>query len=261
MLGSIKMLTSYSTFTDAQLRKTQISFAIWHFFATFLVLYLASIGPYAIFKAIHLPIRQVLPVCLLFSAFLILNNLSLTHNNVGFYQLAKIMTTPSVVFFNYILFRRLVSRSKLFCVLVASGGVALANGVSAHSNPVGAIIAVLAFCATAIYQIWIGKTLQDLNISAPQLLCSQTWISSLLLVPFLPFFDSIPQFGEFLQSAMPRVRADHRLTQIPSSASQSLASSPLDLSPRSSTSLNFSSLVEHPRSLSMLCPWRKRSLC
>lgn len=106
------------------------------------------------------------------------------------------MTVPSVVFFNYVLFRRKVSRSKLLCVVVACLGVGLANGVSAQSNPFGATMAILAFCATALYQIWIGKSLQDLNVSAPQLLLKQTLISCGLLTVFTPFFDSTPDFGK-----------------------------------------------------------------
>lgn len=186
---------NHSTFTDPELRNCQVSFAIWHFLATFIVLYAVSLGPVPLFEPARIPIRGVLPVCVLFAAFLVLNNLSLTNNNVGFYQLAKIMTVPSVVFFNYVLFRRKVSRSKLLCVLAACLGVALANGVSAKSNPVGAVIAALSFCATALYQIWIGKTLQDLNVSAPQLLLNQTLVSCILLAVFIPFFDTVPNFS------------------------------------------------------------------
>lgn len=182
-------------FNDPQLRNCQVTSAIWHFLATFIVLYLASCWPFRLFPAVRLPVTQLLPICLLFASFLVFNNLSLTYNTVGFFQLAKIMTTPCVVLFNYILYKKQVSRNKLVSVLTACAGVALANGYSTEANLFGATFAILAFAITALYQIWIAISLSDQDVSAPQLLMNQTPISVLMLLVLVPFMDTMPVFG------------------------------------------------------------------
>lgn len=76
----------YRIFKDPQLRKMQISFAMWHFSCTSIVLWLASRPPFNLFVAKRLPFLQMLPLCCFFAGFLILGNLSLAFNSVGFYQ-------------------------------------------------------------------------------------------------------------------------------------------------------------------------------
>lgn len=73
-------------FRDPQLKKMQITFAMWHFTCTALVLSIASSSPFNLFVPIRLPFLQMIPLCAFFAAFLILGNLSLAYNSVGFYQ-------------------------------------------------------------------------------------------------------------------------------------------------------------------------------
>lgn len=44
------------------------------------------------------PIEHMIPVALCFCGFVVITNLSLEHNSVGTYQVAKVLTTPSVMF-------------------------------------------------------------------------------------------------------------------------------------------------------------------
>jgi solute carrier family 35 protein E3 len=124
----------------------------------------------------------------------------LTYNSVSFFQLAKILTVPTVVLLNYILFRKTISLQKLATVAVACLGVALATGASVQSNPVGTALAIAAFCSTAMYQIYIGKMLlapiDGVEVSASQLLMNQTMVSSIMLICLIPFFDKRPEFSE-----------------------------------------------------------------
>lgn len=162
-----------------------------------------------------------MPICILFAAFLVLGNLSLTFNPVSFFQLAKILTVPTVVLFNFVLLRKTTPTAKCVAVGVAcigvgescrsSGGsnssrdrqliviIAMATGSSASSNLVGTAFAVASFCSTALYQITIGKMLSTPldgeEVTAPQLLMNQTLLSSGLLVVLIPFFDTMPDWG------------------------------------------------------------------
>ncbi|KAH0565374.1 hypothetical protein GP486_001239 [Trichoglossum hirsutum] len=133
----------------------------------------------------------MMPLCSFFAAFLILSNLSLTSNSVGFYQLAKIMTTPCVVLFNFLLFRKTITLEAGLSLVSLCFGVGLTNHNAAGSNPTGAMFAVAAFTTTAMYQIWISKKIKDFAVTSPQLLMNQAPISVFLLALFVPAFDTI----------------------------------------------------------------------
>ena len=172
---------------------------MWHFFATAVVLYVATRSPFNLFKAVKLPLSHMVPISAFFGGFLLLGNLSLSLNTVGFYQLAKIMTTPTVVLLNFILLRKTISATMLLAILWVCVGVGLTSTTLALSNVLGAFAAVSAFTVTALYQIWIGKKIAELKISAPQLLLNQAPVSVVILAFFIPLGDKIPDVNR-LQS-------------------------------------------------------------
>ncbi|OCK98148.1 TPT-domain-containing protein [Cenococcum geophilum 1.58] len=179
-------------FNDAQLHSCQLLVVMWHFAATATVLYVATRSPFRAFNAIRLSPWDLAPVCAFFAAYVILGNLSLTYNSIGFYQLAKVMTTPCVVLLNFVLFRKTITRYMLIAIFAICIGVALTVRSSAGTQLFGVVVAVMAFTATALYQIWIGKKIEDFDVSPQQLLLNQAPLSVLLLIPFVPFFDAVP---------------------------------------------------------------------
>ncbi|KAF4543182.1 Solute carrier family 35 member E3 [Lasiodiplodia theobromae] len=182
-------------FSDPQMHDAQVIFTIWHFGCTGIVLWVATRAPFRAFKPVRLPLRDTLPICVLFTSYVILGNLSLTYNSIGFYQLAKVMTTPVVVFICFIMFRTSISIYKALAIGCICAGVSLTNSNSAQSNPFGAIVSGLAVTVTAFYQIWIGKKLEDLDVSAQQLLLNQAPISAFLLIFCVPIMDKVPDFN------------------------------------------------------------------
>ncbi|KAM3414600.1 Solute carrier family 35 member E3 [Cercospora zeina] len=183
------------TLSDPQLRKSQIMMAMWHFSATFLVLLAATHRRWRMFTPVRLPVSKVLPLSAFFAGFLILSNLSLATNPVGFYQLSKILTTPAVIAINFVLFGKRISKDRLLAVLVTCLGVALVSVESFRSNVVGTTIACAAFTTTACYQIWIGKKIVDLDVDAAQLLLNQSATAVCLLIPVSLVFDTMPDFS------------------------------------------------------------------
>ena len=183
-------------FSDKQLGRCQTFIAAWHFTCTFLVLYAATRSPFKFFKPVRVPLKQMLPTSAFFVGFLVLGNISLAFNTVGFYQLAKVMTTPFVVLLNFLLFRAYVSRGTLVSIACVCVGVSLTNAQAARSNWIGAVAAAAAFTVTALYQIWIGKKIADLKVSAPQLLLNQAPISVCILIVMMPFIDTVPDFSK-----------------------------------------------------------------
>ncbi|KAK8182294.1 triose-phosphate transporter family-domain-containing protein [Phyllosticta citribraziliensis] len=185
---------SKRTFSDPQMHDAQVLFTIWHFTCTAIVLWISTRAPFRAFKPVRVPLRGVLPICVMFTAYVILGNLSLTYNSIGFYQLAKVMTTPCVVLVTFVIFRTTVTAYRILAILCICAGVILTNGGSAQSNPFGAVIAVMAVTVTAFYQIWIGKKIDDLDVTPQQLLMNQAPISAFLLLFIVPLMDKIPDF-------------------------------------------------------------------
>jgi solute carrier family 35 protein E3 len=157
----------------------------------------------------------MIPLCSFFAGFLILGNLSLAYNSVGFYQyvnfvamyskctalakltvlttrLAKIMTTPCVALLQYFFLSKSISLATMGALASVCIGVALTNTGAAGTTTLGASIATSAFTVTAFYQVWIGKKMKDFAVSSPQLLLNQAPISVLLLALLVPWFDSMP---------------------------------------------------------------------
>jgi solute carrier family 35 protein E3 len=165
---------------------------MWHFTCTSIVLYIASKPPFKLFVPIRLPSLQLLPLCSFFAGFLILGNLSLTYNSIGFYQLAKIMTTPCVALLQYIYLGKSISGITIAGLASVCFGVALTNSGAVGTTLLGVSIAVAAFTVTAFYQVWIGKKMKDFAVSSPQLLLNQAPISVLLLAVLVPWFDTLP---------------------------------------------------------------------
>ncbi|KAF2750318.1 TPT-domain-containing protein [Sporormia fimetaria CBS 119925] len=186
---------SKRVFSDKQLKSCQLMVVMWHFAATGLVLFVSTKSPFRAFKSVRLNPWNMLPVCAFFAGYVVLGNLSLTHNSIGFYQLSKVMTTPCVVLINFIVFRKTVTRYMLAAILATCIGVSFTINENAKTQLFGVIVATLAFVSTALYQIWIGKKIDDFGVSPPQLLLNQAPISVLLLVPFVPFLDKIPDIS------------------------------------------------------------------
>jgi len=189
---------------DPQLKKMQISFAMYHFACTGLVLGIASQSHFRLFVPIRLPFIQMIPLCSLFAGFLVLGNLSLAYNSVGFYQLAKIMTTPCVALLQYLLLKTSITRATMAALASICIGVALTNtgAGAAGTNALGALIAIAAFTVTALYQVLIGKKMKDFGASSPQLLLNQAPIAVLLLVFLVPFFDTVPDVSQIPRDAL-----------------------------------------------------------
>lgn len=194
-----------SIFSSPSLHHVQITTAVWHLFTTFLVLFLTSREPVNLFTPKHISIRRMLPICVLFASYLILGNLSLTYNPVSMYQLAKILTVPCVVLLSYVLFRTTVSQKKLWAVFAACVGVGLAtaNSPSSSISFLGGAFAVASFTSTALYQIWIGKSLTDQHVSPPQLLMNQAPLSMGMLLLLVPMMDTLPSLSKTLSFSSP----------------------------------------------------------
>ena len=107
-----------------------------------------------VFEYKKIELRAVLPMCVCFSLYITLTNLSLLYNSVNFSQLVKILTTPLMVFVQRTYYgQRFPIQIQCSLVLICLG-VALSSAKDAEANVVGTLSAL---GATVRYQIDVGE--------------------------------------------------------------------------------------------------------
>ncbi|GFQ03063.1 uncharacterized membrane protein at1g06890 [Phtheirospermum japonicum] len=118
-----------------------------------------------------------------------LANTSLKHNSVGFYQMAKIAVTPTIVTAEFVLFKKTISFSKVVALVVVSFGVAVATVTDLEFNMFGAIIAVAWIVPSAINKILWSSLQQQGNWTALALMWKTTPVTIFFLVALMPWLD------------------------------------------------------------------------
>ncbi|XP_047334600.1 nucleotide-sugar uncharacterized transporter 2 isoform X2 [Impatiens glandulifera] len=118
-----------------------------------------------------------------------LANASLKHNSVGFYQMSKIAVTPTIVFAEFILFRKSISFHKIIALILLSIGVAVATVTDLEFNIFGACIAFAWIVPSAVNKILWSSLQQQGNWTALALMWKTTPITIFFLVALMPWLD------------------------------------------------------------------------
>ncbi|KAG6769377.1 hypothetical protein POTOM_025008 [Populus tomentosa] len=118
-----------------------------------------------------------------------LANVSLKYNSVGFYQMAKIAVTPSIVLAEFIWFKKRVSFSKVLALTVVSIGVAVATVTDLQFSLFGACVALAWIIPSAVNKILWSTLQQRENWTALALMWKTTPITLFFLATLIPFFD------------------------------------------------------------------------
>ncbi|GMJ15962.1 hypothetical protein like AT5G55950 [Hibiscus trionum] len=118
-----------------------------------------------------------------------LANTSLKYNSVGFYQMAKIAVTPTIVLAEFILFRKTISFKKVLALVVVSAGVAVATVTDLEFSAFGACIAIAWIIPSAINKILWSNLQQHANWTALALMWKTTPITISFLVALMPWLD------------------------------------------------------------------------
>jgi solute carrier family 35 protein E3 len=149
---------------------------------------LYGMGKMGFFIPKDLPHLKLVPLTLCFLGYVVLNNMSLQINTVGFYQIMKIATTPCVILVELILFTKVPSNRVLMAVIVVCIGIGLATVTDnvVVQNYSGLIVGVGATSVTAMFQVFVGSKQKELLANSSQLLNAyvpQAWFALLVLVP------------------------------------------------------------------------------
>ncbi|XP_062228696.1 nucleotide-sugar uncharacterized transporter 2-like [Phragmites australis] len=164
-----------------------------------LIHYLFAWALMAVLKALYLlpiaPPSKTTPFSSLFALGAVMSfstglaNVSLKHNSVGFYQMAKVAVTPTIVVAEFVLFQKKVSQRKVVTLVVVSFGVALATVTDLEFNFFGACVALAWIIPSAVNKILWSNLQQSGNWTALALMWKTTPITIFFFIVLMPLLD------------------------------------------------------------------------
>jgi solute carrier family 35, member E3 len=142
-----------------------------------------------IIKRKPLPRRAVVALAGAFAGYIVLCNVSLQLNTVGFYQLTKIAIAPTVLVLEAVAQRRRPALSVTLCVLVVCAGIALATvfDTQVMTNLPGLVVGLVSVAVSAQYGMWIGSMTKQHGVMSMQLLEQYLPYASLMMAICVPF--------------------------------------------------------------------------
>ena len=135
--------------------------------------------------------RKLLPLAAAYVGYIVLCNLNLNLNPVGFYQITKIAVAPTVLAIDAVVYKKRASGRVIASVAVVCLGVALATITDPQisSNFVGLFVGFGSVVATAMYQIWAGVKQKELGLGSMQLLHQYVPLAAALLGGLVLFLE------------------------------------------------------------------------
>lgn len=180
-------------------------FAAFHFFITWLTLYTLSRPRFAFFTPRRTAIREIIPLSIAMSLNVILPNLSLAFSTVTFYQVARILLTPTVALMNFVLYKATLPQNAILALVPACIGVGMVSYYDSlptddvnvkTTSGLGVIFAFSGIFASSLYTVWIASYHRKLQMSSMQLLFNQAPVSAFLLLYVIPFVDTFPVWSQ-----------------------------------------------------------------
>lgn len=199
------VFTNKAIFSDPSLKLAQLTFAAFHFFITWLTLFTLSRPRFAMFTPRRVAIKEIMPLAVAMSLNVILPNLSLAFSSVTFYQVARILLTPTVALMNFVLYKSTLPRGAIIALVPACAGVGMvsyydslptADATVKTTSSLGVIFAFSGIFASSIYTVWVASYHKKLQMSSMQLLLNQAPLAAFMLLYVIPFVDTFPVWTE-----------------------------------------------------------------
>jgi solute carrier family 35 protein E3 len=150
-------------------------------------------------------IKEIIPLAVAMSMNVILPNLSLAFSTVTFYQVARILLTPTVALMNFVLYRATLPRNAIYALVPACAGVGIVSYYDSlptddenvkTTSGLGVLFAFTGIFASSLYTVWIASYHKKLQMNSMQLLFNQAPVSAFLLLYVIPFVDTFPVWSE-----------------------------------------------------------------
>lgn len=201
LLTNPEVFTNKTLFTDALFKHAQLTFASYHFFMTAVLLYALSRPTFAFFEPKRAKILEMLPLAAAMCLNVVLQNFSLAYSSIPFYQICRVLLTPTVAAINFFLYQKQLPRMAVLALVPICVGVAMATYFDAlshegdHKKKTSAIGVVFAFSGvvcSSVYTIWVVVYHAKFGMSSMQLLSNQAPIGSAMMLYIIPWTDSFP---------------------------------------------------------------------
>lgn len=201
MLIFWKVFTNKAIFADPQLRRNQSSFAAFHFIITGCTLFALSRPPFSMYEPSRARLVDMLPLAMAMCLNVILPNLSLAFSTVAFYQIVRVLLTPTVAAINFVFYGTAIPLQAIYALVPVCFGVGIvtyydthagAQSTSTSTSPAGVFFAFSGVIASSLYTVWIGSFQKKFNMNSFQLLLNQAPTSAFLLLYVIPFTDRWP---------------------------------------------------------------------
>jgi solute carrier family 35 protein E3 len=147
-----------------------------------------------LFTLKSISLYHMLPMAIVFCAFIVFSNLSLEYNTVGTYQLFKGLTTPALVLISWQWYKATYSKIVIASILPVLLGVYTHSVNDIKLTLLGTTVATVGVLSAALYQLWIAVKLKEFDMNPQQLLFYQAPLSATLLIPFILFYEKIPYY-------------------------------------------------------------------
>ncbi|CAL7942666.1 unnamed protein product [Xylocopa violacea] len=166
-----------------------VTLSMIHFVITFVGLIICE--KFDVFCIKDIAIKEMFLIAMTFCGFVVLTNLSLAHNTVGTYQVAKMLTTPCVIIMQIIFY------NKHFSVLVKLTLIPIILGViinfyyDIQFNIIGTLYATAGVLVTSLYQVMVNIKQREFQMDPMQLLYYQAPLSAATLFFIVPFLEPV----------------------------------------------------------------------
>ena len=140
--------------------------------------------------------KQVAPLAAAYVGYVILNNLSLKLNTVGFYQVSKICIMPTLIAVEVIFYGKRPSRTTMLAVVLVCFGVSLATvtGQGLDTSLSGLLVGLSAVLVTAVYQVWASRKQKEFQTGSMQLLHQYMPLAAFMLAVLVPIVEPVGLF-------------------------------------------------------------------
>ena len=191
----------------------QLTFASYHFLMTAILLHVLSLPAIGLFTPKRARLLDMLPLAGAMCLNVVLQNLSLANSSIPFYQICRVLLTPVVALFNFILYQKPLPPAAVLTLVPICVGVSMATyfdalshaGVSndnydsseggyktRQTSVLGVIFAFSGVISSAVYTIWVSVYHAKYSMSSLQLLSHQAPLGSAMLLYVIPWTDSFP---------------------------------------------------------------------
>ncbi|CAM1502889.1 Fc.00g076650.m01.CDS01 [Cosmosporella sp. VM-42] len=199
-----EVFTNKTIFSDPSWQFCQLSFASFHFIVTWFTLHVLSRPRFGHFVPRRAPIKHLIPLAVAMCLNVILPNVSLAFSSVTFYQIARILLTPTVALTNYFLYGATLPNRAIIALIPACLGVGMVSYYDSlpaadesimTTSSIGVIFAFTGIFASSLYTVWIASYHRKLQMNSMQLLHNQAPMASFLLLYGIPFLDIFPDWS------------------------------------------------------------------